>query len=233
MFRMFPRFSHDFPIISHHFPMSFPYPGVSVRTNVFHFNAVLAAGLPWGTALALMMEMLLEQVAWLGNDGKLMGKYDEITGKWTNSMFFCRDICRRVGFIVGFRNEKWWLKQQTWWNNGDSLERLTTMLADLSVHNQTWPGNPRTSGNLNGKVVEVIGYFPANHAWLPEGNKWKQVFDVTWMGMWWDFTVPTILENRMICAILEDDHQSMNTQIICPCSGWTPEDRKWVSSPQW
>ena len=147
--------------------------------------------------------------------------------------FFCRDICRRVGFIVGFRNEKWWLKQQTWWNNGDSLERLTTMLADLSVHNQTWPGNPRTSGNLNGKVVEVIGYFPANHAWLPEGNKWKQVFDVTWMGMWWDFTVPTILENRMICAILEDDHQSMNTQIICPCSGWTPEDRKWVSSPQW
>ena len=61
--------------------MGFPYPGVSVRTNVFHFNAVLAAGLPWGTALALMMEMLLEQVGWLGNDGKLMGKYDEITGK--------------------------------------------------------------------------------------------------------------------------------------------------------
>eukprot|EP00435_Cladocopium_sp_Y103_P058690 s299_g20.t1 len=35
--------------------------GASVPTNVFHFNAVLAAGLPWATALALMMEMLLEQ----------------------------------------------------------------------------------------------------------------------------------------------------------------------------
>ena len=77
--------------------------GASVPTNVFYFNAVLAAGLPWTTALALMVEMLLEQVGYggmggngkimgkswkimgnsmldMGNDGKLMGKYGEITG---------------------------------------------------------------------------------------------------------------------------------------------------------
>ena len=47
-----------------------------MATNVFHFNAVLA-GLPWGTALALMMEMLLEQV---GNDGKIMGTSRENEG---------------------------------------------------------------------------------------------------------------------------------------------------------
>ena len=32
--------------------------------------------------------------------------------------------------------------------------------------------------------------------------------------------LPTILENPMICTILEDwYHESMSTHIICPCSG--------------